>query len=111
LVSLESGGGVNGDMITGLFGSLGGIPALPLARCRGNSEKWDAVEDPGLVEYAVSECMQCPEFKPCREFALSQPENSLDGVIAGLVFVYASHPSARRSGRVPAWPTVEGLSA
>jgi hypothetical protein len=82
--------------IAGLFAALAGIPHLPRAACRGQSELFDGrTEDD--VDDATTLCeTACPELARCEAWAQSMPDNQLAGVVAGRMYDWVSHPSQRR---------------
>lgn len=77
-----------------LLDTVHNAPDLPGALCVGRAELFDAVEDPGMVDAAISLCLQCPAYTACREWAASLPESAVHGVLAGRVHEWRS-PSQR----------------
>jgi len=62
--------------------------------CRQDPEMWDDTTDP---QPAVDGCLyRCKAYNACRQWAQTQPADSLVGVIAGEVYV---HPSDRKPRR------------
>lgn len=97
-----------------LVGTLRTVPALPGARCRGRSDLFDS--DDGLdgdrTRLAAALCARCPALTACSAWADRQGENTLDGVVAGRLFVYAAHRSLRRHPNgVAVEPITEGVPA
>lgn len=85
-------------LLVDLLGSLRAVPALPGARCRGRSELFDGADglDGDRTRVAAALCQVCPALTACGAWAARQPENSLEGVVAGRLFVYAAHRSQRK---------------
>lgn len=76
--------------------ALGGIPALPGARCRGRHQLFDATihSDRGGPTARVNDarrdalavCASCPALEPCRTWVNSlPPRRRPHGVVAGTV--------------------------
>ena len=66
---------------TDLFAALAGIPRLPGALCRGQTETFDAADDDQLVE-AIELCRRCPALAPCSAWADTLGDNDVNGVVA-----------------------------
>lgn len=81
-----------------LVGTLRTAPVLPGARCRGRSELFDGADglDGDRTRLAAALCQVCPALTACSDWAEQQPENSLEGVIAGRLFTHAAHRSQRK---------------
>lgn len=76
-----------------LIGALRGAPRLPRAACRGLWVLFDDVDDP---DDALALCALCPEQTACQQWADTQPDKKLHGVIAGRVYTSASQTSQQR---------------
>lgn len=87
-----------------IVGSLGHIPDLPGARCRGRHELFDATiagtrdTRPDDLQYAraaaVRLCQACPALDACRAwFTALRPDERPHGVVAGRL------PAARKEQR------------
>lgn len=85
-------------LLADLLGTLRAVPALPGARCRGRSELFDGADglDGDRTRAAAALCQVCPALTACASWADRQPDNRLDGVVAGRLYAYASHRSHRR---------------
>jgi hypothetical protein len=83
-----------------LLAALAGLPALPGALCRDQSEVFDAVTDDQLAQ-AARLCRTCPALIPCSAWAETLGDNDVNGVVAGRVFQWAAHPSLRRARPLP----------
>lgn len=97
-----------------LVGTLRTVPALPGARCRGRADEFDGDDGPDgeRTRRAAALCARCPALTACAEWAARQPENSLEGVIAGRLFTHAAHRSLRRRPNgVAVEPITEGVPA
>lgn len=79
--------------ISEVLDTIGLVPALPGARCRGRHQLFDPPdrnEDPSAVKYrhdqALALCGSCPAFASCRAWLDQLPDAQRpDGVIAGIV--------------------------
>jgi hypothetical protein len=80
-------------MLENLFDALRGIPRLPGALCAGQADLFDNVE---LPDDAIQLCRRCPALAACSAWVESLDEHALSGVVAGRLFVWASHPTVRR---------------
>jgi hypothetical protein len=81
-----------------LVGALRSVPALPGAKCRGRAELFDGADGPdgARTRLAAAFCARCPALTACAAWAGRQPDNRLDGVVAGRLFAYVAHTSQRR---------------
>jgi WhiB family transcriptional regulator, redox-sensing transcriptional regulator len=75
---------------------LRGTPRLEGALCRRRPELFDA-EDDEAASRAAAICSQCPERKPCGAWADTLRHNQVNGVLAGELRLWVSHPSERRT--------------
>lgn len=84
--------------LAGFLGALARVPALPGARCRGRAEEFDGNDGPHgeQTRLAAAECARCPALTACGEWADRQPDNRLDGVVAGRWFQYVAHAGQRK---------------
>jgi hypothetical protein len=83
--------------LTALVGALARVPLLAGARCRGRADLFDGSDGPEgeRTRLAAALCNACPALAACSDWADSQPDNKLDGVIAGRLFAYAPHAARR----------------
>jgi hypothetical protein len=68
-----------------LLAALAAAPDLRSARCIGQYDIFDEVDDAGLTELAQSLCAQCPVLTQCRSWAATLDNRQLSGVGAGVV--------------------------
>lgn len=79
---------------------LRGTPRLPDALCRGHVELFDADSEETATR-AVALCRQCPDRQPCAAWANTLRHNQANGVLAGQLRLWVSHPSELRNRSQP----------
>jgi hypothetical protein len=83
-----------------IFASLRGIPRLPGALCREQHQLFDLTAAGGRddeIAAARQLCERCPALDRCAAWADTLGDNDVNGVVAGRLFVWVSHPSLRRA--------------
>ena len=76
---------------------LRGVPRLDGALCRDrNPEVFDVGTDED-AERAAAVCRRCPALQACGAWAAGLKHNEANGVLAGQLRVWVSHPSERRT--------------
>jgi hypothetical protein len=79
-----------------LTASLRGIPELADAACRNRSDLFDTTDEID-AERPINICNnECSARQACADWLASLPPNSVNGVVAGELHVWVSHPSLRR---------------
>ncbi|CAM4228507.1 hypothetical protein MB901379_03588 [Mycobacterium basiliense] len=74
---------------------LQGTPRLPGALCRQRAELFDG-DDAEATCRAQQLCRRCPEREPCGAWAATLRHNQANGVLAGQIRQWVSHPSEIR---------------
>lgn len=71
---------------------LSGVPKLSGALCRRRPGLFDA-NDEVTADHAAAICRRCPALQACGEWAAGLRHNQSNGVIAGQLRPWVSHPS------------------